>query len=111
VTLGRSCVVAHLLAQLFADQDRRVHCLDRAGEHELPTGNRVVPGRDAELVGGTPLTNAGQIVGRRLPACHNGSVDHTNGQSDEQRSLESIFADPLRWREVVRRQGLEPRTR
>lgn len=33
------------------------------------------------------MGDAGQILQRLLPACHNGSVKHVNGQSDGQRSL------------------------
>jgi hypothetical protein len=67
-------VVPHLLAQLVADHDRRFLGVGRAAEHELPTGHRVIPGRDPDLVRSAALADPGQVLRRLLPACHNRSV-------------------------------------
>ena len=81
--------------------------LGRVAEHELPTGHRIVTGRDADLVGAAPLADAGQVRRRLLPACHNGSIQRVNGQPDGQRSSNVIFVRSF----TLVRGGAPPGTR
>jgi hypothetical protein len=84
-------VIPHLRTQPVANQHHCAFSVGQPAERELPTGQRVVPGRDADLVGVVPLVDAGQVLRRLLPTCHNGSVERANRQSDGQRSSYLFF--------------------
>ena len=50
--------VLHLSAQLVTENDRRVLGVGRTTEEELPTGYRVIPAGDPDLVGAAAMADA-----------------------------------------------------
>jgi hypothetical protein len=73
----------------------------RTAEHELSTGHRVVPGRNAELEVAATLADA--VLRRLLSTCRMGSAERSNGQA----SSYSIFSN----RFTLMRSGAPPGTR